>query len=138
MHHEPNSDRPTEDGNGFQLGTAGLGLIALTALALVALFVLAVFLLSGSPPEQARREGAPADDSWQRVSAAGKIIVGTSADYPPFAYYIGKKWIDGFDVAVMDEIGLRLGVQVEYRAFAFTDLGAGATFFDNLVEVRPA
>jgi polar amino acid transport system substrate-binding protein len=123
MQHESNSDRPTEKGNGLRLGTTGLGLIVLTAIALVALFVLAVFLLSGSPSEQVRREVEQVDDSWQRILAAGKIVVGTSADYPPFAYYIGKKWIDGFDVAVMDEIGRRLGVQVDYRAYAFNDLG---------------
>ena len=27
------------------------------------------------------------DDEWARIQAAGKMVVGTAADYPPFAYY---------------------------------------------------
>ena len=63
------------------------------------------------------------DDSWDRVKAAGKIVVGTSADYPPFEYYTDDSVIDGFDIALMNEIGRRLGVGVEYRDFAFDGLG---------------
>jgi polar amino acid transport system substrate-binding protein len=65
---------------------------------------------------------AEADDSWERVQAAGKIVVGTSADYPPFESYSGENQIDGFDIALMGEIGRRLGVQVEFRDFAFDGL----------------
>ncbi len=64
------------------------------------------------------------DDSWERIQAEGKIVVGTSADYPPFESYTGQLQIDGFDIALMDEIGRRLGVQVEYLDFAFDGLGA--------------
>ncbi len=70
-----------------------------------------------------------ADDSWDRIQAAGKIIVGTSVDYPPFEFYVEPskidepRKIDGFDVALMDEIGRRLGVQVEYHDIAFDGLG---------------
>jgi len=63
------------------------------------------------------------DDSWARVQAAGKIVVGTSADYPPFEYYSGEFEIDGFDVALMNEVGQRLGVGVEYIDYAFDGLG---------------
>jgi polar amino acid transport system substrate-binding protein len=35
--------------------------------------------------------------------------------------------IDGFDVALMNEIGRRLGVQVEFRDFAFDGLGSALT-----------
>ena len=64
------------------------------------------------------------DDSWERVEAAGKIVVGTSADYPPFEYYADDSVIDGFDIALMNEIGRRPGVGVEYRGFAFDGLGS--------------
>lgn len=63
-----------------------------------------------------------ADESWQRVQAAGKIVVGTSADYPPFEFYVEGSQIDGYDIALMDEIGRRLGVEVEYRDIAFDGL----------------
>ena len=64
------------------------------------------------------------DDSWERIKAKGQIVVGTAADYPPFEYYVDGAQIDGFDVALMDEIGRRLGVAVEYRDMAFDALGS--------------
>jgi len=63
------------------------------------------------------------DGSWERIKAAGKIVVGTAADYPPFEYYVGNRQITGFDIALMDEMARRLGVTVEYRDFAFDGLG---------------
>ncbi len=63
------------------------------------------------------------DGSWDKVQAAGKIIVGTAADYAPFEYYTADARIDGFDIALMDEIGRRLGIQIEYHDFAFDGLG---------------
>ena len=88
--------------------------------------------LPSPPPAQpsstATREAA-ADDSWSQVKAAGKIIVGTAADYPPFEYYTGvdregPPQLVGFDIELMNEIGRRLGLEVEYRDFAFDGLGA--------------
>ncbi|MBC8445719.1 MAG: transporter substrate-binding domain-containing protein [Chloroflexi bacterium] len=62
------------------------------------------------------------DNVWSRIQAAGRIIVGTSADYPPFAYYTDDFAVDGFDIALMCEMGQRLGVQVEVSDFAFEGL----------------
>jgi len=64
-----------------------------------------------------------ADDSWDRIQAAGKMVVGTAADYPPFESYVAPGQIDGFDIALMDEIGRRLGVAIEYHDYAFDGLG---------------
>ncbi|MEZ4619792.1 MAG: transporter substrate-binding domain-containing protein [Caldilineaceae bacterium] len=64
---------------------------------------------------------APAD-RWSAIQAAGKIVVGTSADYAPFAYYTPNFLLDGFDVALMREVGRRLGVEVEFKDFAFEGL----------------
>jgi polar amino acid transport system substrate-binding protein len=74
-------------------------------------------------PPGATEPPPSADDSWDRIEAAGKIVVGTAADYPPFESYVGENQIDGFDIALMDEIGRRLGIQVEYHDFAFDGLG---------------
>ena len=78
-------------------------------------------------PSDTPDSGMGADDSWDRVQAAGKLVVGTAADYPPFESYVGPGQIDGFDIALMDEIGRRLGVQIEYRDFAFDGLGPSLT-----------
>ena len=64
---------------------------------------------------------APADE-WSRIQAAGRIVVGTAPDYAPFAYYDGAFQLDGFDIALMREIGRCLGVQVEFSDFAFDGL----------------
>jgi polar amino acid transport system substrate-binding protein len=98
-------------------------LLALVALALIVGGIFAVILvinaLDGQPPDRA----APGSDSWQRVRAAGKMVVGTAADYPPFEYMTAKKRIDGFDIALMDAIGQRLGIAIEYRNYPFDQLG---------------
>jgi len=64
------------------------------------------------------------DDSWERVKLAGVLRVATSADYPPFSFYNQDIVIDGFDPALIREIGTRLGVQVEITDYAFQSLDA--------------
>ena len=61
-------------------------------------------------------------DPWQRIQAEGKIVVGTSADYPPFATYNDAYQLDGFDIALMREIAQTWGVQVEFTDMAFDGL----------------
>jgi len=77
--------------------------------------------VSPVPAEPPVEPGA-VDNFWERIQAAGKIVVGTSADYPPFESYVGPGQIDGFDIALMDEIGRRLGLQVAYIDFPFDAL----------------
>jgi ABC-type amino acid transport substrate-binding protein/heat shock protein HslJ len=62
------------------------------------------------------------DAVCDRVDSSGKIIVGTSGDYPPFEYYQSGRSLDGFDIAVMNQIGLAMGKQIEYRDYAFDGL----------------
>ena len=108
---------------------------ALVAIALCACCAIAIILLTGvfsrpeptAVPPQVAPTLPPStgvvDDSWERVKAAGQMVVGTAADYPPFEYYVREGEIDGFDIALMDEIGRRLGVAIEYRDYAFDGLG---------------
>lgn len=66
----------------------------------------------------------PTDDAWARIQAAGRIVVGTAADHPPFASYDDNFALTGFDIALMREIGQKLGVQVEFKDMAFDGLGS--------------
>jgi polar amino acid transport system substrate-binding protein len=77
-------------------------------------------------PTKAQPTQPPAstDDSWEKVRKAGKLVVGTSADYPPFEAYNDKYQIDGFDIALINEIAKQLGVTVELNDFAFDGLGS--------------
>jgi ABC-type amino acid transport substrate-binding protein len=61
----------------------------------------------------------PANDDLARVRAAGVLKVGTSGDYAPFASYNQSFQLDGMDIALMRELGRRLGVRVDFQDFAF-------------------
>ena len=67
------------------------------------------------PPEQART-------LWQRIQKDGKMVVGVSANYPPFAYYDPDGQLDGYDIALMEAIGERLGVNVIFQDMPFDEL----------------
>jgi polar amino acid transport system substrate-binding protein len=73
---------------------------------------------------QAPRQQQTLDNSedWTRVQDAGKIVVGTSADYEPFEFYNSNFELDGFDIVLMKELGKRMGVEVEFKDFAFAGL----------------
>lgn len=62
-------------------------------------------------------------DIWTAVRDRGRLIVGTSADYPPFAFYTDAFELDGYDVALSRLLADRLGVEVEFKDMAFDGLG---------------
>ena len=64
----------------------------------------------------------PQDTSWQQVQSAGVLRVGTSADYPPFASYDENHQMVGFDIALIQQIGQRLGLPVEIVDYGFDGL----------------
>ena len=65
----------------------------------------------------------PSADAWAAVQERGRLIIGTAADYPPFAFYTEEFELDGFDVALARLLGERLGVAVEFSDMAFDGLG---------------
>lgn len=65
----------------------------------------------------------PTPDAWQRAQQAGRLVVGVAADYPPFQYYDENFRLAGFDIDLMQAIGQRLGVAIEFNDFAFDGLG---------------
>lgn len=94
--------------------------VLLTSLVLV-LTACATATLPTIPSEEQTTSNT---DAWQRVQESGKLIVGTSVDYPPFEYYNQNFIVDGFDVALMRQIGKELGLQVEFKDIAFDGLAA--------------
>ena len=93
-------------------------LLAVLVLVVAAALALPAF---ASPAPQA----APplsGDDDWARVKQAGTLVVGTAADYEPFEFYSSNYQLDGFDIALMKELGKRLGVAVVFNDFAFDGL----------------
>jgi len=59
---------------------------------------------------------------WQRMKQAGRMIVGTSADFPPFEYIDHEFRFAGYDPALITALGKRLGVEVVLKDFALEGL----------------
>ena len=60
-----------------------------------------------------------------------KLIVGTNAEFPPFEYMNNKKQPEGFDIAIIKEIGKRMGKKVEVQNMEFKSL-IGAMESDSI------
>lgn len=61
----------------------------------------------------------------QSIQKADKIILGTSADYPPYEFHTqidGKDAVVGFDVAIAKEVAKDLGVELEIKDMDFDGL----------------
>jgi ABC-type amino acid transport substrate-binding protein len=65
-------------------------------------------------------------DLWEQIAKRGSILVGTSADYPPFEYYDDNFELDGFDIELMRAIAGQLSLKVEFTDMAFDGLGDAA------------
>jgi ABC-type amino acid transport substrate-binding protein len=112
-------------------GKRGSIILAVVAVAIFLIIAAAfvVFLLQNrSEPETATEATSTAvnlpveDLVWEEIQAEGMIVVGTAANYPPFEYYDENFKIDGLDIAIIQEIGQRLGLDVELRDMAFDGL----------------
>lgn len=84
---------------------------------LISLLVLVSLMLTAC--------GGGAQSHLDKIKQAGVIKVGTSADYPPFEYIDESGNKAGFDIELMEEIGKRLGVKVEWVDMPFDSLIAG-------------
>jgi len=79
--------------------------------------LIAALLVSACAPK------APAN-KLEEIKAKGKIVVGTSADYPPFEFKDEQDNFAGFDMDLIREIGKRMGLEVEIQDMAFDTLVA--------------
>jgi ABC-type amino acid transport substrate-binding protein len=61
----------------------------------------------------------------EKLKEKGKIVIGTSADYPPYEFHKsidGKDTIVGFDIDIAKEIAKDLGVELEIKDMKFDGL----------------
>lgn len=61
----------------------------------------------------------------EKIKEAGKIILGTSAGFPPYEFHIvedGKDKIVGFDIEIAKSIADRIGVEIEIKDMDFKGL----------------
>jgi len=95
----------------------------LTQAALIAVAALALVGITGCAKK------AP-ETRLDAIKKAGKLILGTSADYPPYEFHVqkdGKDTIVGFDIAIAEEIAKDLGVTLEIKDMDFDGLLAALT-----------
>lgn len=65
---------------------------------------------------------AASDGQMAKVKAAGKLVVGTSADYPPYESVDADGKFVGYDMDLIRAIGEKLGVEVEIQDMPFDSL----------------
>jgi len=98
-----------------------------------ALVVVAALVLSGCTAVAPTGGAAPAADAGAAAPAAdegllgtikerGRIIAGTSADYPPYESIDAEGNFVGFDMDLMRAVAEKLGVEVEFQDMPFDSL----------------
>jgi len=100
--------------------------VALCICGAIAILLLVVRPFETDPTPTPTTPSGPesgVDPVWSNILASGKLIVGTSADYPPFEYYTDNFQLDGFDIALIRDIGQKLNLAVEIKDMAFDGLG---------------
>ncbi|WP_166242025.1 ABC transporter substrate-binding protein [Paenibacillus turpanensis] len=78
-----------------------------------------------SAQEPAKQEPAAKPTKLDEIKKAGKIVLGTSADYPPYEFHKtvnGKDEIVGFDIELAKEFAKDLGVKLEIKDMKFDGL----------------
>jgi len=92
--------------------------------------VVGMFAMTGcAAPEEPATPAEPAAEAPVAEPAfttltEGKIIVGSDTAFPPFENVVDGQTV-GFDVDLMNAIGEKLGVEVEFKTFKFDALIAG-------------
>lgn len=64
-------------------------------------------------------------EEMQKIKKSGKIVLGTSADFPPYEFHKsvnGTDQIVGFDIEIAKQIAKDLGVQLEIKDMKFDGL----------------
>jgi polar amino acid transport system substrate-binding protein len=95
--------------------------LSIAASAIVCALVLLFASLAANAAPSAQVVPNPPGD-WDRIRDAGKLVIGTSADYPPFEFYNSNFEMDGFDIALARALGKELGLEVEFNDYGFDGL----------------
>lgn len=93
-------------------------------LSLFALFIFfSVIIVAGTNPNG---DGPQKVESHiKRIKAAGQLVVGTSADYPPYEFHLlndQTEEIVGIDIEVAKAVAEELGVKLVVKNFVFSQL----------------
>lgn len=74
------------------------------------------------PDQTAKSPQASEKNKWEQIKEKGKLIVGTSADYPPYEFHMmidGKDEFVGFDMDLARALAQEMGVELEIQDMGF-------------------
>lgn len=97
-------------------------LIVLTAISSIAVGIIGC---KNSTTNNSNQNSKISSSSLKDIKEKGKIVVGTSADYPPYEFHKeidGKDQIVGVDVSIAQEVAKDLGVELEIKDMDFDGL----------------
>jgi len=91
---------------------------------LMIIFLLfAISLVSTSTAAETNGKTKNISSKLEQIKAAGKIVVGTSADYPPYEFYLlndKEGELVGIDIDIAKVIAKELGVKLEIKDLIFS------------------
>lgn len=85
--------------------------------------ILLISLVTGCSTQKAADE--PPQNALEAIKAKGKLVVGTSADFPPYEFHKivqGKDTIVGFDIEIAKAIAKDLAVELEIKDMKFDEV----------------
>jgi ABC-type amino acid transport substrate-binding protein len=94
----------------------------IVAVAAVATIAISMVGCGSSTKKESTNSNASA---LEAIKSKGKLVVGTSADYPPYEFHKeidGKDQIVGFDIEIAKQLATDLGVELEIKDMAFDGL----------------
>ncbi len=80
---------------------------------------------AGNKNEAGSKEGKETTSVLESIKQKGKLVVGTSADYPPYEFHKevgGKDQIVGFDISIAKSLAEDLGVELQINDMDFDGL----------------
>lgn len=80
---------------------------------------------SAASTEAPEQTAAPEASALATIKANGKIRIGTEGTYAPFTFHDKDGKLTGFDVEIAEEVGKRLGVEVEFAETQWDGMFAG-------------
>ncbi len=94
---------------------------------IVAIGAMAISIVGcdGNKNEAGSKDGKETASVLESIKQKGKLVVGTSADYPPYEFHKevgGKDQIVGFDISIAKSLAEDLGVELQINDMDFDGL----------------
>lgn len=92
---------------------------------LMLFYIFTIFLSLGLNASSAHAEEVVSDSSLEEIKEKGVLVIGTSADFPPYEFHAtidGKDTIVGMDIEIAKKIAEDIGVELEIKDMQFDSL----------------